>query len=99
MTNSPFLDEDNAGKQPVCKKKTKIKKAQLGKWKNCSLNLITRMSKRHKKTSCNSEHEKDRNLTVLCPGIILDTEDNFKLLSPLVEFQIKVVSSCEITKQ
>jgi hypothetical protein len=35
------------------------------------------------------------NLTVLCPGIILETEANFKLLSPLLEIQIKVVSSCE----
>ena len=35
------------------------------------------------------------NLTVLCPGIILETEANFKLLSPLLEIQIKVVSSCD----
>lgn len=36
------------------------------------------------------------NLTVLCPGIILDTEANFKFLSPPLEIQIKDFSSCNV---
>ena len=34
-----------------------------------------------------------KELTVLCPGIILDTDANFKFLSPLLEIQIKEDSS------
>lgn len=45
-----------------------------------------------------SQHSKtgiyNRNLTVLCPGIILETEANFKLLSPLLEIQTKDDPSC-----
>lgn len=37
--------------------------------------------------------ESNRDLTVLCPGIILDTDANFKLFSPLLEIQIKEDSS------
>lgn len=33
------------------------------------------------------------NLTVLCPGMILDTEANFKLFSPLLEIQTRDDSS------
>lgn len=45
----------------------------------------------------NAYVEKNRkHLTVLCPGIILETEANFKLLSPLLEIQIKDVSSCNL---
>ena len=36
-----------------------------------------------------------RKLTVLCPGIILEIKANFKLLSPPLEIQIKVFSSCD----
>lgn len=34
-------------------------------------------------------------LTVLCPGMILEMEANFRLLSFPREYQISVVSSCE----
>ena len=37
---------------------------------------------------------KFRNLTVLCPGIILETEDSFKRLSPLLEIHSNDDSSC-----
>lgn len=36
---------------------------------------------------------KHRYLTVLCPGMIFETQANFKLLSPLLEIQIKDDSS------
>jgi hypothetical protein len=42
-----------------------------------------------------NRYRRKRNLTVLCPGIILEIEANFKLLSPPLEIQIKVVSSCD----
>jgi hypothetical protein len=35
-----------------------------------------------------------RNLTVLCPGMILETEDSFRLFSPPLEIQIKDDPSC-----
>lgn len=37
-----------------------------------------------------------QNLTVLCPGIILEIEANFKLFSLPPEIQIKDDSSCNI---
>lgn len=35
-----------------------------------------------------------RDLTVLCPGIILEIEDSFRLRSPLLDTQTKADPSC-----